>query len=96
MEVEFGLFVWDADKERINIERHGLGFAEASRVFEDPERLIAEDLKHSREEDRFFCVGRTGDAIATVRFTRRGEFTRIIGAGYWRKGRKLYEEKARS
>jgi len=27
----------------------------------------------------------------TVRFTYRGSVIRIIGAGYWRKGRKIYE-----
>ena len=27
-----------------------------------------------------------------VRFTYRGETIRIIGAGYWRKGRRLYEK----
>ncbi|MDD5422490.1 MAG: BrnT family toxin, partial [Candidatus Omnitrophica bacterium] len=30
--------------------------------------------------------------IVTVRFTRRGNKIRIIGAGYWRKGRKYYEK----
>lgn len=28
-----------------------------------------------------------------LRFTYRGETIRIIGAGYWRKGKKIYEEK---
>ena len=28
----------------------------------------------------------------TVRFTYRGKVIRLIGAGYWRKGRKIYEE----
>ena len=30
--------------------------------------------------------------ILTVRFTRRGEAIRIIGAGYWRKGKAIYEK----
>ena len=29
----------------------------------------------------------------TVRFTYRNEIVRIIGAGYWRAGRKIYEKK---
>lgn len=29
--------------------------------------------------------------IATVRFTKRGKRIRIIGAGFWREGRKFYE-----
>jgi hypothetical protein len=37
-------------------------------------------------------IGRAGDGIMTVRFTYRGNVIRIYGAGYWRKGRKIYEE----
>lgn len=31
--------------------------------------------------------------ILTVRFIYRENNIRIIGAGYWRKGKKIYEEK---
>ena len=34
--------------------------------------------------------GKVDDGILTVRFTYRGETIRIIGAGYWRKGRRIY------
>ncbi len=37
------------------------------------------------------CEARGG--ILTVRFTYRGETIRILGAGYWRKGKRIYEEK---
>jgi hypothetical protein len=36
-----------------------------------------------------------GDAILTVRFTRRRGRIRVIGAGYWRKGRQIYETQNR-
>lgn len=39
-----------------------------------------------------YCVGHGGDGILTVRFTYRNNVIRIFGAGYWRKGKKLYEE----
>ena len=61
-------------------------------AFLDPHRIIAQDINHSSEEDRFYCIGRVGDGIMTVRFTHRGNVIRIYGAGYWRKGRKIYEE----
>jgi len=35
---------------------------------------------------------RSERGIVTVRFTRRGDRLRIIGAGYWRKGKELYEK----
>jgi uncharacterized DUF497 family protein len=62
-------------------------------VFVDHRRIILEDLKHSDAEKRYYCIGKLGDDILTVRFTYRENTIRIIGAGYWRKGRKYYEEK---
>lgn len=43
-------------------------------------------------EDRFFCYGMVEGEILTVRFTMRKKNIRIVGAGYWRKGRKTYYE----
>lgn len=42
-------------------------------------------------EPRFFCLGQVAGRVLTVRFTPREGGMRIIGAGYWRKGRKIYE-----
>ena len=93
MDVESGSFAWDAEKEAENILKHGLDFTTASTVFLDPHRKIYKDSKHSKTEERLFCVGRIGERILTVRFTYRGQKIRIIGAGYWRKGRTYYDEK---
>jgi uncharacterized DUF497 family protein len=79
-------FEWDASKDK-----HGVSFEFAQYAFADPNRVIAEDLSHSQKEKRYYCFGKVGDGIITVRFTFRGGTIRIIGAGYWRKGRKLYE-----
>jgi hypothetical protein len=48
-------------------------------------------LNGTPTEPRFYCFGRVTDGILTVRFTYRGNLIRIIGAGYWRRGKKLYE-----
>ena len=57
---------------------------------------MAADEGHSENEPRLFCIGRSGSGgILTVRFTYRGDCIRLIGAGYWRKGRKIYEKKNR-
>jgi uncharacterized protein len=51
-------------------------------------------MKHSYSEKRYYCFGKVGgDEVLTVRFTYRKNVIRIIGAGYWRKGKKVYEEK---
>ena len=36
--------------------------------------------------------GFDGRGLLTVRYTVRSGVIRVIGAGYWRKGKKLYEE----
>jgi uncharacterized DUF497 family protein len=91
-DVLFGAFVWSRSKNLLNVQRHGLRFEDAIMVFWDPRCIILEDPAHSLVEERLFCVGRIGRDIATVRFTYRHGRVRIIGAGYWRKGRKLYEK----
>lgn len=84
-------FEWNEKKDAENQIKHGLDFLTAQEAFLDPHRLIIQDLTHSTEqEERFFCVGRITNGIATVRFTYRAQKIRIIGAGYWRKFRKQY------
>lgn len=85
-------FEWDERKDRSNIEKHGVPFEMAQLAFLDRNRVIAEDLSHSVGERRYFCFGEVGGAVLTVRFTYRRGKIRIIGAGYWRKGKKVYEQ----
>ena len=84
-------FAWDPRKDLENREKHGVSFAEAQYAFADPRRVIAEDLSHSGREKRYYCFGKVGGGILTVRFTYRGGVIRIFGAGYWRKGEAIYE-----
>jgi hypothetical protein len=86
-------FIWDPEKELANIAKHGVGFITAAKAFKDPKRKIYTDAKHSKKEERFFCIGKAEDRILTVRFTYRGDKIRIIGAGFWRKGEQYYEKK---
>jgi uncharacterized protein len=85
-------FDWDEDKDRENQNKHKVSFSLAQEAFLDPDRIIAEDITHSAKEDRFYCIGKAGGGVMTVRFTYRGKVIRIYGAAYWRRGRKIYEE----
>jgi len=85
-------FEWDSKKNQMNIEKHGVDFYDAQQAFLDKNRIIAEDLDHSHGEKRYFCFGTVSGRIMTVRFTWRNNIIRIIGAGYWRKGKKIYDE----
>ncbi len=84
-------FDWDQRKDADNQVKHGVPFVVAQYAFADPRRVIAEDAGHSTKEQRYFCFGRVGDGILTVRFTYRLGVIRIFGAGYWRKGKAIYE-----
>jgi uncharacterized DUF497 family protein len=74
-------------------EKHVTSFSLAQYAFADPRRVMAEDLIHSETEKRYFCFGEAEGGILTVRFTYRGGVIRIFGAGYWRKGKAIYERK---
>ena len=93
MQETHGSFEWDRRKEWVNAKKHGVNFVTAAEAFEDPDIRIFFDSVHSRQEARWFCLGRVGNKILTVRFTYRENKIRIIGAGYWRKGERYYYEK---
>lgn len=85
-------FEWDENKNKVNHDKHGVSFLKAQLAFLDQNRVILEDTKHSSYEKRYYCLGRVAGGILTVRFTHRSGKIRIFGAGYWRKGKKLYEQ----
>ncbi len=84
-------FEWDENKNRYNQKKHNLSFEDAQYAFADKNRIIAKDIEHSQDEIRYYCFGLVGTQVLTVRFTYRENSIRIIGAGYWRKGKKIYE-----
>ena len=85
-------FEWDEAKNAENIVKHNVSFEEAQEAFYDKNAIINEDDEHSLFEKRYFCIGKTEKDILTVRFTYRNNNIRIIGAGYWRKQRRYYEQ----
>ena len=84
-------FEWDNEKARSNQRKHGISFSLAQFAFLDERRVILEDLDHSNDEKRYYCLGKVGGGIMTVRFTYRNTKIRIFGAGYWWKGKQIYE-----
>jgi uncharacterized DUF497 family protein len=84
-------FEWDSAKNELNQKKHGVSFAMAQLAFLDHHRVILEDLEHGGDEKRYYCLGKVAGGIMTVRFTYRNTMIRIIGAGYWRKGKRIYE-----
>jgi len=89
----FGRFEWDPLKDQLNEEKHKLNFSDAIFAFFDQNRILERDDKHSNQEERWYCIGMVVDRVVTVRFTWRGRTLRILGAGFWKRGRKKYEKK---
>jgi uncharacterized protein len=84
-------FDWGPAKDFENQGKHGVSFSRAQYAFSDPLRVIAKDPGHSQTEERLYCFGEVDGGVLTVRFTYRASVIRIIGAGYWRKGKAIYE-----
>ena len=52
-------FEYDEEKNRINIQKHGISFRSAARVFFDYDRIEMYDEENSQEEDRYDTIGDT-------------------------------------
>jgi uncharacterized protein len=85
-------FVWDEKKNDANLKKHLVSFQLAQMAFMDVSRLIARDVDHSKTEERYYCFGKVDGGVLTVRFTYRGNLIRIFGAGFWRKGKQIYDK----
>lgn len=78
-------FVWDEDKNRKNIKKHGISFDIAALVFDDDLRLEYPDPEHSQDEERYLTIGLVHDVLTVVYCDRENVFTgnsdiRIISA----------------
>ncbi len=72
-------FEWDDEKEQSNVEKHGVDFDTAVKVFFDPNRIEYYDKSHSTDEDRFITIGFAGKLLFVV-YTERKENVRLISA----------------
>ena len=76
-------FEWDDNKNKTNIEKHGISFEEAVTVFEDDEALVIVDDAHSQEEERFVLIGFSHKANLLVVchcYREKDSIIRIISA----------------
>jgi len=74
-------FEWDEKKAKINIDKHGVSFEEATSVFQDESSLTRKDTTHSIDEERFIDIGLSSKGrILVVAYTERGNNIRIISS----------------
>ena len=60
------LFEYNPEKNRKNIEKHGVSFKSAARVFFDYDRIELYDEGHSETEDRYDTIGDTSAGNLTT------------------------------
>ncbi len=76
-------FEWDPRKAASNAAKHGVTFEEAKTVFYDEEALVIPDPDHSKDEERFIIMGRSGELRLLVVihcFRKTSSSIRIISA----------------
>ncbi len=69
-------FEFDQRKSRSNKKKHGIDFAEAQQLWDDPDRV--EIPAQVTDEPRFLVIGKIADKHWSGVITRRSERIRII------------------
>lgn len=59
VEIQGRFYDWDMNKNKTNIQKHGVSFKEAASAFRDENALYFEDDAHSHDEDRFIIIGQS-------------------------------------
>ena len=87
-------FEWDEEKAVANLAKHGISFAEARTVFDDPLYVDFYDPDHSSQEHRYIIIGESRQGrLLVVSYTERGDVTRLISAReVTRSEQEAYEE----
>jgi len=71
---------WDENKNRANIRRHRIDFADVRPLFDGP-MFVTLDTRRNYGEDRLVGIGLLHDAVLVVVFAEKTEDTiRIISA----------------
>jgi uncharacterized DUF497 family protein len=81
-------FEWDAEKRLSNIEKHGVDFRLAIKIFEGPTIDVVDD-RYDYGEKRWISVGVLQDIVLVVVSTDRSGAKRIISA--WKGGQRERE-----
>ena len=88
-------FQWDKGNIEKNRLKHKVLNFECEQVFFNDPLIVADDIKHSQNEKRWYVLGRTDlNRKLFIVFTIRNNLIRIISARDMTKNeRKIYDEK---
>lgn len=89
-------FGWEGDKrnQHKNREKHTVSAGECEQVFFNKPFLLYEDVKHSKQEKRWYALGKTdANRKLFISFTIRNKLIRIISTrDANRKEKLIYED----
>ena len=86
-------FEWNDAKNRGNLAKHGLDFADAELVFAGPCVTFVDD-RFDYGEERFVALGLLAGRLVTIAHAPRGEATRIISMRKAnRREQKIYQKR---
>ena len=87
-------FKWDQGNSDKNWEKHKVSKSECEQAFFNIPILIADDTKHSFDENRWYILGQTDtDRLLFIIFTIREKLIRVISARNMnKKEREIYNE----
>lgn len=89
-------FEWDEEKNKTNIQKHGIDFNDVTKSFEQP-MLVRSDDRKDYGENRMIALAKINDLIAVIAYTKRGKNIRLISARKAnRKERRIYRERVKS
>ncbi len=86
-------FEWDEHNAEKNQQRHHVMPSECEEIFFNRPLVVADDVRHSEKENRFYALGHTDSGrMLFVVFTIRRNLIRVISARDMnRKERKVYK-----
>lgn len=88
-------FEWDKGNLNKNFKKHNVRNQEAEEIFVNEPLIVLEDVKHSRQEIRFYALGVTSKKRKLfLSFTIRKDKIRIISARDMNKKEEVTYEKS--
>ena len=70
-------FTWDEAKRQSNLQKHGLDFADAAKVFGGP-LVLFEDKRQDYNEQRVICIGLLDHLVVLIVHIESDQDIRVI------------------
>ncbi len=87
------MYVWDENKRKSNLKKHGLDFKDAFLVYENPEKCTYDASRGDEYRLMDVALAVVKGRLLTLVYTERGDEVRVISfRNSSREERKQYEE----